>query len=452
MTYVTMREDKFGSLRSRIKELSAEVQAKTQAVRRPLHGMELPEDAYATITIRSARGDALEVLANTSADGGSVYGETSTTNLIVQKIDESRQEKQQIIETFGEDFVYYYGQRPRMLQVSAVLPDSLEFQYAQEFWTNYDRALRGTRLVTRDARVFLDVAGQVFEGYLSSAQTSRSADQPRIINLSFTMYITHSYYIRPLENGKVAGSPDGANGQAFMTYTSSMLGDYLKLPSPEQNISQSVDVFMSDAEIPNRTLLTLLRAKGSEVKVYDFMNLDDPYKSPSMSFAMPEVGDSTFGARSVPESTLSKALSGASTVLSVVAGGFIAAGAVGAVVDGVNAEGGALSYFNNRILNPVVDEIDVFLNDSGDILKGLVDAGYSIVEPDKPLSESEFFTTEELSSEESSEAGAPSPLAVSDPEVLIFIEEPALSSAPRARDIDVMTFRSDDTFIDRVIL
>ena len=451
MTYVTMREDKFGRLRSQIVPLSEEDRVKSGNVRRPLHGMELLEDTYATITVRTSGGKALGVLADTSTPDESVYGKSSTTNLIVQRVDESRQEKQQIIETFGEDFVYYYGQRPRMLQINAILPDSLEFQYAQEFWTNYDRALRGTKLVTRDARVFLDIAGQIFEGYLSTAQTTRSADQPRLIQLNFTMYITHSYYVRPLNNGKY--SNQGSAARRFFKYKDGMLGDYIRLPSTSE-INSVEDAFeLGDRKI-HKMVSKVLRAKGAEVKVYEYVEPMTFSDRKPMTFVKPELegGASPFGAKAVPESNLSKALSGLSTALSVAAGGLIVAGAVVAVVDGVQSEGGISNYFNNRIVQPIIDEVDTFLSDSGDILTGLIDAGYSIVEPDKSMSSNPFFTTEQVSEEERLLFDSPAPISVSDPEVLLFIEAPTTSNTPRTGDQDVATFQNDDTFIDRLIL
>ena len=459
MTYVTMREDKFGRLKSKITKLSAEDKPKSSNVRRPLHGMELYGDTYATITVRTSRGSALNVLADTSTPEESVYGNSSTTNLIVQRIDESRQEKQQIIETFGEDFVYYYGQRPRMLQVNAILPDSLEFQYAQEFWTNYDRALRGTKLVMRDARVFLDIAGQIFEGYLSTAQTTRSADQPRIIQLNFTMYITHSYYVRPLENGKYARSVNqGTSGSGiysdeyrFFKYNKSMLGDYLQI-STQDKISSVEDAFvLKDSDLTNKTLLTLLRAKDAEVKVYDYIALVGPPRE-AMSFAKIETGSDIYGAKAVPETNLSKALSGLSSVLSVAASGLIVAGAVGAVVDGVNEAGGIKDYFNTKVVDTILDEIDTFLTDAGDIATGLLSAGYSIIDPDKSLSDSEFFTTEETTYEQYGDPDTPITVSVSDPEVLVFISAPTSLNTPTVRDRDVNTYQNDDTFTNRLIL
>ena len=459
MTYVTMREDKFGSLKSNIANLIANDKVSSVNVRRPLHGMELLEDTYATITVRTAGGNALNVLADTSTPESSVYAKSSTTNIIVQRIDESRQEKQQIIETFGEDFVYYYGQRPRMLQVNAILPDSLEFQYAQEFWTNYDRALRGTRLVTRDARVFFDVAGQIFEGYLSTAQTSRSADQPRIIQLNFTMYITHSYYVRPLENGKQAGHHTQSEEEyRFFKYNESMLGDYLRLPNTKEinptETAFDIETVNSEGVVTSKVrghnVFKILRAKGAEVKVYDYIDFEGP--PPGTAYVMPEVSTDLYGAKAVPESNLSKALSVLSTGLAVAAGGLIVAGAVGAVVDGVKEAGGIRDYFNSKIIQPILDEIDTFITDSVDIVTGLVDAGYSIVEPDKPLSESKFFTTAELTEEQASSADSPTPVSVSDPEVLVFIEVPLVSNYPVSRDQDIATYQNDDTFIDRLIL
>ena len=430
-----MREDKFGHLGSLLTGKPAEVAESMDTVRRPLSGMELLDDTYATITVRTAGGQALKVLANTSTLGNSVYGNTSTTNLIVQRVDESRQEKQQIIETFGEDFVYYYGQRPRMLQVSALLPDSLEFQYAQEFWTNYDRALRGTRLVTRDARIFLDIAGQIFEGYLSTAQTSRSADQPRTVQLNFTMYVTHSYYIRPLTNGKVSTSSlngDLGNIQKqFRPYHKTMLGDYLRVPKTS---ASAYNVDSTDEPFDDKRRWPLAyNAPDGEVTVFDYITGSKDGEAPPQAFIAPETSRDVYAAKQVEESALSKALSeGITTGLAVVGGGLIVAGVVGAVVDGIQAEGGVGNYFNNRVLDPILDEIDTFLSDAEDIATGLVGAGYSIVEPGRSMRDSESGD-------------------VSDEDALLYVESPSVSNAPTPSSNDVARPQEDD-FLDRVIL
>jgi hypothetical protein len=421
--YVTLTEDKFGPISKSGVQADDFNDVDNSYVRRPLHGMMIPEDSYATITVRFSNNKKLKVLANTSSQ--EVYKNTSTTNMIVQRVDESRQEKQQIIETFGEDFVYYYGQRPRMITVSAMLPESEEFQYAQEFWTNYDRVLRGTKLVTRDARVFFTVAGQLFEGYLSTAQTSRTADQPRLIQLSFQMYVTHSYYLSSLRNTMTIKSSEALedNGtleiESQREYTEARKGDYLRLPKkldktnvrgydPTKKEYQS-DVLKVYRRIVSRgnTLRTLGTGgfdKFPEFDVYSIIYSSDklklPVKSNSLlSFPMESAGISTYIDDTLDNTAgVSSALSGIGNALAlgvtVATGGLIAYGAVSAIADDINAfDGDILDYLNDRIVQPVIDETLEFLGGFVDIGENLINAGYQLTSIEKPISESSEIQT-----------------------------------------------------------
>lgn len=206
--YVTRKEDAFGAaIRAEQSVLNTDNVIEgvdgDRAVRRPLHAMELHEDTYSTITVRSASGDESKTLVNTSHTSTTDFMSSSTSNLIIQSVSESREEKQQIVQTFGEDFVYFFGERPVMTRFTAILPDSVEFQYAAEFWRNYERVLRGTSLVTRNLRAYVSVGRKVYEGYLVSASTQRQADQPRVIQLTFTLYTTRTSYLDKLRNQRI---------------------------------------------------------------------------------------------------------------------------------------------------------------------------------------------------------------------------------------------------------
>jgi hypothetical protein len=207
--YIGIREDAFGAALTSMttdarRRASIADQARVAApnIRRPFHGMTLHDDTYSTITVATASGAMPHALYDSSsADPDSLEG-SSTSNLIIQSIVERREEKQQIVQTFGEDFVYFFGER-RMVTFTAILPESPEFQYAQEFWWNYEKVLRGTRSVLRGLRTYLSVDRQIFEGYIVNASTQRQADNPRIVNLDFTMYVTRSQYVDKLRNQPV---------------------------------------------------------------------------------------------------------------------------------------------------------------------------------------------------------------------------------------------------------
>lgn len=116
-------------------------------------------------------------------------------NFIIQNIADVRQEKSQILETFGDTFIFFFGERPRILQVSGVLFNTLDFNWRTEFWYNYETTLRGTKLVEQNARLYLYYDDIVVEGYMLGAQAQDISEAPYHIPFSFTLFVTNHTYL-----------------------------------------------------------------------------------------------------------------------------------------------------------------------------------------------------------------------------------------------------------------
>lgn len=159
-------------------------------VRRPLRGLTIKEDTYASIRVLTATGEELTFLDSSSADVQDGIGRsTNYSNFIIQSIQEQRAEKSQIIETFGEDYIYFFGERPRFLTVSGVLLNSKDFNWKSEFWANYEQRLRGTRLVEQNARAYLYFDDVVVEGFFMQAQANLDNAQPYMLPFQFQMFV-----------------------------------------------------------------------------------------------------------------------------------------------------------------------------------------------------------------------------------------------------------------------
>lgn len=160
-------------------------------VRRPLRGLEVKEETFAHLKL--VRSDGTEInLLNSSAPGGAnpLYA-----NFSLQSVSEARMEKHQIVDTFGEPYLYLFGEQPRFLDVSAVLVDSFDFNWHAEWWENYDLYLRGTRSVELNARTYLFYEDNVVEGYMLQAQTQKTSDTPLSVSLSFRLFVTDYYNV-----------------------------------------------------------------------------------------------------------------------------------------------------------------------------------------------------------------------------------------------------------------
>lgn len=169
-------------------------------VRRPLRGIEVKYDTYAVLRVLRADGVEVPLLDSSSSDVDPMDRGYSPnySNFLIQQVVEQRMEKNQIIDTFGEDYVFFFGERPRMLQVRGVLLNTNDFDWKNEFWENYERHLRGTRLVEQNARLYLYYDDIVVEGYLVAASSTQTSQNPHHLPFDFRMFVTNYAVLSPV--------------------------------------------------------------------------------------------------------------------------------------------------------------------------------------------------------------------------------------------------------------
>lgn len=172
--------------------------AGTSNARRPTRGLEIKDDTYAIIKVVDATGNEIPLIDSSSPNGLS----TQYTNFILQRVKEARMEKNQIIETFGEPYIYFFGEAPRFLDVQAVLVDSQDFNWYAEWWANWDENFRGTKSVEKGARTYLFYDDNIVEGYMLMAQAEKVSEAPLMVQLTWRMFLTN------YTNISFVGSPD----------------------------------------------------------------------------------------------------------------------------------------------------------------------------------------------------------------------------------------------------
>lgn len=166
-------------------------------VRRPVRGIQLKRETFATIEVKMADGTSIPLAdaggeIEDKAAGTTTGGKTTRySNFLVQGIQESREEKQQIVLTFGEPYIFFYGEQPRMLQISGALMNTEDFNWRAEWWDNYDKYLRGTKAVEKHARVYLSWDDIIVEGYLINCSAQDSSENRNVVMFNFTMFLTN---------------------------------------------------------------------------------------------------------------------------------------------------------------------------------------------------------------------------------------------------------------------
>ena len=157
-------------------------------VRRPLRGLEIKDDTYAYIKLVTADGKSIELVDSSSSTGYS----KEYSNFILQSVSEQRAERQQIVETFGDSYMFLFGESPRMLQVQAMLINSFDFNWKAEFEYNYDNYLRGTKSLEKGARCYLFYDENVVEGFIINCAVSQTSQEPLHVQMQFQFYVTGS--------------------------------------------------------------------------------------------------------------------------------------------------------------------------------------------------------------------------------------------------------------------
>lgn len=172
------------------------------AVRRPYRGIQIKKDTYAVLSVRKPDGKAIPLSSSSSTEydpqqTGSIGKVKEYSDFILQEVNEQRMEKQQIIETFGDSFVYFFGERPRMVTFSGQLMNTEDFNWRAQFWYNYEKFIRGSRLVQQNARCYIAYDTIVVEGYPLSAVAIDTADNPYQVSFQMTMLLTdyHEYSV-----------------------------------------------------------------------------------------------------------------------------------------------------------------------------------------------------------------------------------------------------------------
>lgn len=225
--------------RSRLRTGSA-----ARNVRRPTRGLEIKRETHAILKVIDSKGRPISLVdsGRLSGEAGQGYG-----NFLLQSVSEARAEKAQIVETFGEAFVYFYGAAPRFLDIRAILINSADFPWPAEWWENYEEHFRGTRLAERGARSYLFYDDHIVEAYVMTCSAAAQAESPHVVELAFRLFVTNHQTIRvsgeasvaqativelPPFGSEVLGGPAVIRPQSSVS-PASRVDEYMAPPSPE---------------------------------------------------------------------------------------------------------------------------------------------------------------------------------------------------------------------------
>ena len=230
-----------------------------RSVPRPINGITVKPNTPAYIQVVTSSGDIVDVFDETSiADpSGNIKKEpkrAAWTSWFLQSVREDRVEKTQLVETFGDSYIYSYGEKPRTLMFQGLLLNTEEYNWRAQFWKNWEQNFRATRLVESQARMYVRFDDILVEGYPINATVGQSSDSPNIMPFSFMFFVTNQIDLTALSN---PASP------ATFTSTTNM--------ALINNVQEGLDL-RSKFDINQRNI-SLLGALGLNVPVTDTASL-----------------------------------------------------------------------------------------------------------------------------------------------------------------------------------
>lgn len=194
MPVVLFRKDPFLLTDSAVESVKG-LSRQNDGVRRPLYGYVPKADRYASLSIVQVTPSTgaqvpVSILDSSAPASQGVRGRSNkNTNFFVTQISHVDSEKFQIVETFGDDYVFFYGRRPFMLQVSGLLLNTEDFDWKSEWLENYETYLRGTKCVENRCRVQFRVDDRLYSGYILTTQVQDSAETPHASPFGFQMLV-----------------------------------------------------------------------------------------------------------------------------------------------------------------------------------------------------------------------------------------------------------------------
>jgi len=189
-------------------------------VRRPLSGIAVKPNTHAFIQVVDSKGNAVKVFNQLGSTHASISPKKAVnpkdysspqddywTDWLLQSVVEQRAEKSQIVETFGDPILYVFGERPRFLQFTGQLINSMDFNWRAEFWENWERYFRATRLVEKGHLMFIGFDDILISGYpLNAAAMQQAQPNQHVVQFNFNFFVTNYMNTYMMDVGSIQGT------------------------------------------------------------------------------------------------------------------------------------------------------------------------------------------------------------------------------------------------------
>jgi hypothetical protein len=189
-------------------------------------------------------------------------------------VDAPRSERYQVVETFGDWYIFFYGERPPIYTFSGVLLNTPNYNWLNEFDFFYDSFLRGTAATRNVTRIFITYGFQQVQGHLLDFTHSIRAETDMAVQFQIRMAVVKRFALSPDYGNRVTDSFI-TNYETIAAFQKAIGDD----PGRKYNYSMLKSIMAAEAKPANVNTA----AKSKEVKELTEkiakIGFKDPYDS-----------------------------------------------------------------------------------------------------------------------------------------------------------------------------
>lgn len=117
------------------------------------------------------------------------------TKFLLESVTESHVERSQIVETFGDFYVFLFGERPPVYNFTGQLINAKNANWVSDWMFMYSTYLRGTRCVERNAKAIITYGGRQVEGFMLSTTNNTAATIEGAVGFQFQVVVTERKFL-----------------------------------------------------------------------------------------------------------------------------------------------------------------------------------------------------------------------------------------------------------------
>lgn len=113
------------------------------------------------------------------------------TKFFLEQVQENREEKVQVIDTFGEWIAFFFGRKPEVYNYAGTLLNAQNHNWKNEFQENYEHFLRGSQAAKNRATVVLQYDDVLVEGYMLNCSISMNSVNDKSVPFTFNLLVAN---------------------------------------------------------------------------------------------------------------------------------------------------------------------------------------------------------------------------------------------------------------------